>query len=138
MMSSLALFLSLSASTLPAVDCDWPRSGSDNITCARVAADSADADLQQAFKQLREIVDRHASATVDFGPASIEQIESVLSSFDDAQSKWAAFRTAECQAVAKFMVGNDHDSVTQFQCRAQLTIERSKYVRALVAPFLGH
>lgn len=91
--------------------------------CASELVNEADSKMEKSFKEminnseeyskLRNIRTKYPINTRD-----------MINSFINSQILWQKFRDSECQAYAKFYIGNDRRSVIQFGCRFVLAQQR--------------
>jgi len=113
--------------TAQMMDCDAALSQADMTHCAVQDFQSADADLNAAYKTARDGMRR-----IDAGlPASERGAEMALR---DAQRAWISFRDQACKAEGYLMHGGSAEPMVVYGCMARLTQQRATDLAALGEP----
>jgi uncharacterized protein YecT (DUF1311 family) len=114
------------AASEPDVDCRKAASTPEIALCAQRDYEAADAKLNTAYRAALASIDKAdvpADVRADWRKALVE-----------AQRRWIAFRDAECTVTGFEWYGGTGRSTAEFGCQRELTVTRTKQLRAHADP----
>ncbi len=123
---SAALAVQVTPSAHQSAECAAPATQTAMNVCAGQDYASADTELNEVWRELRETARRADEYAADDGRPGH------WATLLEAQRAWLAYRDAHCRLVGYDARGGSLEPMLVTSCKAELTRERSRSMRALL------